>query len=222
MGQIIDITGKTFGRLAVLKQSTMRRHGKIAWECVCQCGARIVVSGNSLKRGNTTSCGCRHAEIKNAIGDKCRTHGMCRTPEYASWCSMKDRCNNPNNDDYAHYGGRGIRICDRWNDSFEAFIADIGHKPFPRATVDRIQVNGNYEPGNCRWATQAEQTRNKRNNRRLTFNGVTRTLSEWEALLGFKRGVIDGRIKRGWSVELALSTGKCHRWSRRKSLADTA
>lgn len=154
------------------------------------------------------------------IGDRTRTHGMSRSPEYNNWVAMKSRCTNPNNQDYALYGGRGIQVCERWLHSFENFLADMGHRPRPRSTVERIDLNGHYCPENCRWASQREQTRNKSNNHRIEFRGESLTIAEWSERLGLPQRMIQDRIVRyGWSVEDALTTPALqhHQWSRLKT-----
>lgn len=130
-----------------------------------------------------------------------------KTAEYKAWMSMKHRCLNPNATNFKHYGGRGIKVCDRWANSFQAFLDDMGKKPTARHTLDRIGVHGNYEPGNCRWATHSEQSKNKKNSMILTFQGKTQCESDWCAELGLPRRVIFQRIKKlKWSVEKALTT----------------
>lgn len=164
--RLIDLTGKQFGKLTV----TGRGEGPTPrpyWTCVCECGGAVTVSGDNLRRGKATSCGCRVAE-KNA--ELRMTHGHTvndgRTPEYGSWSGMNKRCHNPNNRAYPDYGGRGIQVCPEWRESFEAFYAHIGPKPGPGYSVDRINNDGNYEPGNVRWATAKEQANNRRNSKR--------------------------------------------------------
>lgn len=132
-------------------------------------------------------------------------HGMCNTPEYSTWERIKNRCNNPNSADYPDYGGRGIKVCDRWRKSFLAFYSDMGNKPIPNYSLDRINNNGNYEPSNCRWATIQEQANNKRSNRVFTINGATKTLKQWSDELGLKYKTVHMRINSyGWSTERAL------------------
>lgn len=134
------------------------------------------------------------------------THGMTDSPEYRSWCSMKARCCNSQNPSYPRYGGRGIKVCQRWLDSFSDFLADMGKKPTPKHTIDRFpDNNGNYEPGNCRWATAQEQSRNRRSNRVIEFGGVSRTVAEWADVLGVGYFTLARRIERkGYEVALSL------------------
>jgi hypothetical protein len=127
--------------------------------CRCDCGTERAVSINSLKRGTSLHCGCL---ISSIITDMKTVHGGCGTPEYRSWAHLKERCLNPNNKDWKDYGGRGISVCERWLGSFAGFIADMGPRPSPKHSIDRIDVNGNYEPGNCRWADPVTQRNNQR------------------------------------------------------------
>jgi hypothetical protein len=135
------------------------------------------------------------------------THGLGKPPEYRSWSQMRNRCQNPNSRKYLYYGARGIKVCDRWQ-SFAAFYEDMGPRPSPKHSIDRFPDNdGNYEPGNCRWATYAEQNLNYRRNRRLTYKGETKTVKEWAAIVGLPYQCLLKRItKSGWSVVHALET----------------
>lgn len=134
-------------------------------------------------------------------------HGMIRSPEYFSWKNAKARCNDPDQSAYEHYGGRGIRMCQRWTDSFVAFYRDMGPRPSPRHSLDRIDFNGNYEPSNCRWATMKEQANNTRYVRWITFNGQTKTLSEWAASAGCSVQALHRRLDiHHWPLERALTT----------------
>lgn len=124
---------------------------------------------------------------------------------FRSWLSMKQRCLNPRDTNYAKYGGRGVKVCDRWRESFETFLADMGEMP-DGCTLDRKDTNGDYEPDNCQWANRKAQTRNRRNTKRLTVNGETKTLGEWADLTGMNYHTLSYRLRRGWSPEQALTT----------------
>lgn len=134
-----------------------------------------------------------------------KTHGMDGTPVYKSWISAKSRCKNENDKDYKNYGGRGIKVCKRWKNSFEKFYKDMGDKPSAEHSLDRINVNGNYEPSNCKWSTIIEQNNNRRTNLFLTLNGVTLTKRNWSRKLNIPESTLFNRLKRGWSVEKSLT-----------------
>ena len=163
MGKIKNKVGRIFGRLTVLSLDSIQ-DGAV-WLCQCACGHRAVVHTDELQSGDTVSCGCLRRETAYRQGKRNVTHGSARqkrhTRAYVSWAAMKTRCGNPNAIGYHCYGGRGIRVCERWNRSFAAFLDDMGPRPKGK-TLDRIDVNGNYGPSNCRWATNAEQQKNKR------------------------------------------------------------
>jgi hypothetical protein len=155
----IDLTGKRFGRLVVPAYA-----GGEKWFCVCDCGVRVVVRGDRLREGKTKSCSCLRRELLKARATK---HGMSRSREYRSWTSMKSRCFDPRATGFEFYGGRGILVCERWANSFEEFFADMGTRPAGRS-LDRINPNGNYGPGNCRWADTKQQAQNRRPQRAHT------------------------------------------------------
>lgn len=193
-----------FGRLTVVEKVTV--NSKMRFRCRCSCGAFIVIRSCDLLSGNTRSCGCLRREL---LGDRRRRHGESSNGntscEYRVWCKMKSRCENVRNCDYHHYGGRGIKVCCRWSVSFENFLSDMGRRPSKLHELDRYpDNNGNYEPGNCRWATRRQQNRNKRTNRLITINGETKCLVEWAEVSGVGAGTILWRLDRGWDVHRAV------------------
>lgn len=204
-----NILGRAFGWLTVIAETEKRtKHQQRIWECKCECGATTFVTTTRLIHGTTRSCGCRKQELRlrSVI-----THNRSKTPEYSSWRSMRERCQNPNSKYYPRYGGCGIVICERWQ-TFENFREDMGLRPSLKHTIDRYPNNdGNYEPGNCRWATKKEQSRNTKTNRRLTYNGETKCVVEWAEQLGMSKLVILQRLRLGWSIERTLSTPRVPR-----------
>lgn len=200
---IKDCTGMRFGRLVAL--SLVQRDPKWQghrWLFRCDCGAEKVASIKTVTSGHTSSCGCLATQV---LVSRNATHGLSRDHrrEYRSWKDMRARCANTNDSDYADYGGRGIRVCERWND-FAAFLADMGSRPAGK-TLDRIDVNGGYEPGNCRWASAGVQANNKRSNLRLSIDGVSRTLQEWSDMHGVGRSTVRWRLRQGWPLDRVFS-----------------
>ena len=193
--------GEVFGRLTVVREA---RHGSRKgrrYLCVCDCGAETIINGSQLRVGHTTSCGC----ARNAwpVGHRA-THRASKTREYNVWVKVKQRCLNAQCRDYQYYGGRGIRVCDRWRDSFEAFLGDMGHRPSEAHSLDRINNDGHYEPGNVRWATRSEQMRNSRRANLITFNGETHPLGVWAKRVGVTHQTLSMRLHHGWPIERAI------------------
>jgi hypothetical protein len=195
---LADLTGDRYGKLTVIARDPVNYRGNAQWVCRCECGKVKTYIGMDLRKGRLRSCGCQNPGSQS-------DHGMSSTPTYRAWVSMKVRCNNPKNVFYRHYGGRGIKVCDRWQNSFESFFADMGARP-PKHSIDRIDPNGNYEPGNCRWATQREQMNNRRCNRFVEIDGKTQTLATWLRESGLKPSTYQDRIVRGWDIERAIKT----------------
>ena len=188
-----DLTGRNFGLWTVVAYGG-KRGKKSVWICKCQCGTERSVDAASLIAGRSTGCDCKRKATTAAM---LRTHGASATNEYTIWLGMKRRCLRPKCKSFKNYGGRGITICDRWLESFDHFLADMGERPSPMYTLERIDNDGNYEPGNCRWATRKEQCNNTRKNRLLTFDGRTMTMSEWSRETGIASSWICTLIKRG-------------------------
>lgn len=195
--QISIPVGARYGRLVVLGEGPPPVHpsrsSRSVWVCQCDCGTVTTVTARYLRVRRFPSCDCWEAELA-AYG-----------AEDSIWQSMRARCRNPNNPSYHRYGGRGITVCERW-ESFALFLADMGPRPSPEHSLDRIDNDGPYSPENCRWATRTTQNRNTRRNHRLTHDGRTLAIVEWAELLGLHAVTIHLRLKRGWSVERTLST----------------
>lgn len=209
MTKRIQVTpGDRYGRLTVVCESEPYKapcgESYRRFTCRCDCGETSCVRLDSLRNGVTQSCGCLKNDHIVTVGHSNATHGMDGTPTHKAWLSMRQRCLNPRHPYYEYYGGRGIRICPQWLDSFRSFLDDMGVRPDGK-TLDRIDNNGNYEPTNCRWATQSEQNRNMRRTRRLTFNNETLCLSEWARRTGISRCAITSRLLAGLSIEDTLT-----------------
>ena len=199
----IDLTGKVFGEITVLYRVTSPKKGIVCWMCRCSCGKEWVVDGHSLKKGNTRSCGCMHKKQTSEIFYK---HGCKPRRLYSIWITMKNRCYNKRTTKYADYGARGITICNEWRHNFAAFRDwALAHGYANNLTIDRIDVNGNYCPENCRWATAIEQASNRRNSILITYNGETHTAAEWSRITGIYWGTIYTRIHKGWPPEKILA-----------------
>lgn len=196
----LDLVGKRFGSLLVIERRGSDEKGQSLWLCCCDCGAEKVVRGHDLK-GGTKSCGCSRKYNTGLY-----KHGLSNTRIHRIWRSIQDRCYNQNNQDYRHYGGRGITVCDEWKDDFLLFYnwaLENGYNE--NLTIDRVDVNSGYSPENCRWVSMETQANNKRNNKVFTLNGKTLTVSQWSKETGVKYGDIQNRLNYGYSFEEAIS-----------------
>ena len=192
-----NLVGNRFNYLTIIKFKYIKNKTSY-WICKCDCGKEKIIKGSSVITNITKSCGCLKSE--NA-----KTHGDTKTSEYISWKSMKARCFNPNIKQYKNYGGRGITVCDEWKNSFIHFIKDMGNKPAKNYSIDRVNVNGNYCKENCRWSDSKTQNRNKNNNIKVTYKGVTKLLIEFCEELNLKYSLMLYRISRfNWKVEDAF------------------
>lgn len=194
------MVGSIFGQLTVLETVASNKHGQRMLLCKCSCGTQKVVAIQSLKNGDTKSCGCYRAEVSGARNKK---HGARKTKAFSCWWNMKSRCERPSNVYYKDYGGRGIKICERWLE-FSNFLADMG-QPDGDMSLERIDNDGDYELSNCRWVSRKEQANNRRSNTFLELHGERLTIQQWSERLGFSRSTIPLRLKTGWSVERALT-----------------
>lgn len=199
-----DITGQRYGRLLVLRLARERKNGGSVWWCRCDCGVEKEIRSGSLRKKNgdkTVSCGCFQKEASSACHT---THGLSQTSDvYWTWVQMRYRCSSPSSDSYPSYGGRGIRVDPRW-ENFEIFMADMGPKPGPDYTLERVNNNGNYGPDNVIWATPKTQSRNKRTNRLLTYEGRTMCLADWAAEKNMSPITLWGRLAANKSIAEAL------------------
>lgn len=211
MSVVTNETGSRYGRLLVTERVGTSRNGRALWLARCDCGATVTVKGQHLRDGSTTSCGCSNPQmvrVRAGIRDEgARTP---RNPTWRCWISMIQRCHNPKHLAFSAYGAKGITVCERWRD-YKNFLEDLGERPSTLHSIDRINNSLGYVPGNCRWATQVEQNRNRTNNRRLTFGGETLTVAEWGERTGITSKVIRGRLALGWSIEDSLTTPPARR-----------
>ena len=199
--------GDRFGRLTVVAFVGVNRHRKREWLCKCECGNMVNVTTGHLLSGHSTSCGCTRLQNSiKAIKIANTKHGMKKTKEYCAWAEMKQRCYNPKEPKYKHYGERGIKVCERWLNSFENFFADMGKAPVG-FSIDRIDVNGDYTPENCRWADNETQQYNRRDTVKITFNGITENLLYWSKMTGIPAKNLYSRFhSMKWSAEKTLCT----------------
>lgn len=203
---LIDLTGMKFGRLTVISrgEDAINKNGRhrARWNCVCDCGKNVLVYGDNLRDGKSTSCGCITKEV---LSSRQKTHGDSNKHLYWAWKSIKARCYNKNTRYYNYYGGRGIQMCDEWKNSYEAFRDWAYTSGYTQGlSIDRIDNDDNYSPANCRWVTRDVQANNKRNNIMVEHEGITHNVTEWCNLLGLKAKTIFTRIYAGHSPEEAI------------------
>ncbi len=214
MGKRIEVNpGDQYGRWTVLRELSAWRSPKSGKryrmvECRCECGTVRELTLESICRATapSQSCGCLQREAAAKVGSGNKTHGDSKSITYTSWAEMKQRCLNSNNVAHDRYGGRGIAVCQQWMDSYDVFLADMGERPSKLHSLDRYpDISGNYEPGNCRWATAKQQARNRSSNVILTFRGETMCISAWAERIGIDRKTIEKRIHKGFTVDEALT-----------------
>jgi hypothetical protein len=189
-----DLTGMQFSKLRAIMPTDKCIRGSVVWECLCDCGKKYSVTTRSLLNGDKRSCGCVKKNVR---------HGRSESHYYPRWKAMLYRCYNSKHPYFHHYGGRGIKVCDRWH-VINNFYQDMGDPPSKQHTVGRIDNDGDYTPSNCRWETIEQQANNKRTNRFITFRGETKTVSQWAVTYGISHSTLKGRLDRGWDTEKAL------------------
>jgi len=218
--KLLDLAGRRFGRLLVIEQAGVKGTSK-QWRCVCDCGNEKVAVSRNLNTGRTASCGCLVVDTNRSfrLGKPAtnRTHGATqnksRTPEYSCWLSLRQRCTDPNVIEYPLYGGRGIKVCDRWKDSFQNFLSDMGEKPSKNHSIDRVDVNGNYEPENCRWASWLDQQNNKNSNRLVFVGSGVLTATELARKSGIATRTLFNRLKKFEAGEITENElTSTHKW----------
>lgn len=218
MKEAINMIGFKTGKLTVIARASSK-YGQAMWLCQCECGNKHEYTGGSLRRGKVKSCGCvrDNKRLRQEIAYRTiakTKHGDCFSRLYFVWLCIRRRCDSPYDTSYKHYGGRGIKVCDEWNHDYLAFkkwALENGYDenaPRGQCTIDRIDVNGDYSPQNCRWINMKEQCKNKRNSVLITFKGETLSTSEWAERTGLKQGTIYSRYKAGWPVEKVFSKSK--------------
>jgi hypothetical protein len=207
----LSLDGQKFGRLTVVKRVENNKFGKSMWLCQCDCGGAKTVLGAKLMNGETKSCGCWRSEVVKIVN---KTHGQSYTALNNRYRAMIGRCHNPSHSSYAAYGGRGIKVCDRWRNSYQAFLDDMGEPP-PGFTLDRIDNSKGYSPDNCRWASPKMQAANSSKVRVVSYNGKTANITDWAKHLGISTATLIERLKK-WPIDEALTMPKSTKWSRRK------
>lgn len=204
--KIKNLAGKTFGKLTVIGLSSMEKKRRVLWECLCECGSIKAIRQDALVRNASKSCGCLHRDITRRQFTK---HEGAPTTnyksEYNAWRGLIERCENPCHKAYKNYGGRGISVCKEWKHSFKLFFEHIGPKPSKDHSIDRIDNDKPYQPGNVKWSTWHEQASNKRNNIFLNFEGEIKTLTDWASELKVSKTALWWRREKGWCDFCVLS-----------------
>lgn len=208
-----DISGMRFDRLVAIRSDHAKKKGYYFWLFLCDCGKEKVISKASVIAKIVVSCGC-YGKQKRLESKRSFKHGKTGSKVYYTWQSMKGRCFNPKQDMFPKYGGRGIKICDRWL-KFENFLEDMGEPPTQKHSIDRIDNNGNYEPTNCRWATNKEQSRNRSVTKFATYKGETKSVLDWCEELGLSYNLTRERLSNGWTAERAFQTPRFWRGERK-------
>lgn len=213
------MAGHVYGLYTVLEIAEAPAHitfrAGAYWKCRCACGVEKIIAARALRNGTTKSCGCTSNRSRGQHMTLKMRHGLSGHPSYRTWVAILERCYSPTAESFHLYGGRGIGMCDRWRRDVCAFIKDVGPRPGPEFSIDRIDPNRGYEPGNVRWATIEVQANNTRSNRRITYNDETMTLSQWARKIGVHPGNLNSRLKR-MPLERAMTPGPLQR-SRRQS-----
>lgn len=194
-----NLTGESFGRWTVVSYAG-KENQLCHWLCKCECGTQKKLRTSALTSGKSNSCGCLRKEMNNFWK---KTHGMSNTPEFQIWTSMRRRCRAKHRPDWRVYGL--FQVCKRW-EKFENFIEDMGKRPSPKHSIERIENSHGYSPDNCKWATQTEQGRNRRTNHILTFDGRSQCIIEWAEEFNMRPGTLLERLRRGWTVKKAITT----------------
>lgn len=206
MSRLIDLTGQQFGRLTVLEHKGRDENRNQFWLCKCECGNEKIIRSANLKSGNTKSCGCLNNEMLPKRSKSNIKHGMCNTRIYNIWSGLKSRCNYKGNDSYQSYGARGIKVCKEWEKDFISFYDWAMQNDYnDNLSLDRIDNNGDYEPGNCRWATEIEQKNNTSYNTVLDYRGEKLTMAEIARKYNVNYDMFIRRIQRGWDIERAIN-----------------
>lgn len=201
----IAMVGQSFG-LSVVLEELPRSGGRRVFLCLCGCGNTFQALGENLRKGHTKSCGCYQAlQASTANFIHGESGSPNQSPEFRAWAAMRNRCTNPSNERYPRYGGRGVQVCGRWLESFANFLEDMGRRPGPEYSLERLNNDGNYEVSNCKWVSKIDQANNTINNIRYTHKGKTLTLAQWSRETGLSQGCLGYRHRQGWSVEDMLS-----------------